>query len=277
MARSLAAQRFFDPAPRDGTTLLGRMRRDLGNHGPSGRSVRPVLATMSATCATRPRVPDGRAARRGGAAAVRRERLRLSAGVRSMFLELGHSGSRERSVFWPAPLVGTLSCCMPPVPGSSESGHGPASGCVATRPGLQGTVVDLPHVRDSAVEAAKEAGVADRFTAVAGDFFKEVPGADLFLLKQILHDWDDESCLTILRNCRSAAKPGARAVVVESVVGGVGEPSFGALLGMNMVVAAEGQERGFEQFDALYAATGWRRVSTKPTRSPQFVQELEAI
>lgn len=180
-------------------------------------------------------------------------------------------------MFWPAPLVGTLSCCMPPVPGSSESGHGPASGCVATRPGLQGTVVDLPHVRDSAVEAAKEAGVADRFTAVAGDFFKEVPGADLFLLKQILHDWDDESCLTILRNCRSAAKPGARAVVVESVVGGVGEPSFGALLGMNMVVAAEGQERGFEQFDALYAATGWRRVSTKPTRSPQFVQELEAI
>ncbi|MDQ0779947.1 hypothetical protein QF026_008413 [Streptomyces aurantiacus] len=142
---------------------------------------------------------------------------------------------------------------------------------------LKGVVLDMPHVVDSAVEAAGEAGVLDRFSAVAGDFFKEVPAADLYLLKMVLHDWSDEQCLTILRNCRASANPGARAAVVESVVGKVGESNFGALLDMNMLAATHGQERDLDEYDALYAQSGWRRVATKPTRSPQIIQELEAI
>ncbi|WP_416960423.1 methyltransferase [Streptomyces sp. Agncl-13] len=146
-----------------------------------------------------------------------------------------------------------------------------------TRPELAGMVLDMPHVVDSAVQAAGEAGVLDRFTAVPGDFFEDVPAADLYLLKMVLHDWDDAQCLTILRNCRASAKPGARAVVVESVVDKVGEPGFGALLDINMLAATHGQERDFAEFDALYAASGWQRVSTKPTRTPQFIQELVAV
>lgn len=146
-----------------------------------------------------------------------------------------------------------------------------------TRPELTGTVLDLPHVMDGAVQAAGEAGVLDRFTAVPGDFFKEVPAADLYLLKMVLHDWDDARCLTILRNCRASAEPGARAVVVESVVGKVGEPDFGSLLDMNMLAGTHGQERDLDEFDALYAASGWQRISTKPTRSPQVIQELVAV
>ncbi|MEW1725208.1 methyltransferase [Streptomyces sp. NPDC093109] len=146
-----------------------------------------------------------------------------------------------------------------------------------TAPDLTGVVLDMPHVVDSAVEAAARAGVQDRFSAVGGDFFKEVPAADLYLLKMILHDWSDDQCLTILRNCRAAAKPGARAAVIESVVGQVGEPNFGALLDMNMLAATHGQERDFAEFDALYAESGWKRVDIKPTRSPQFIQILEAI
>src|SRR5260370_7238213 len=69
-----------------------------------------------------------------------------------------------------------------------------------------------------------EAGLADRFTGVAGNFFEEVPSADLYLLKMILHDWDDDACRKILRNCRASARPGARALVGEAVNGQTGEP-----------------------------------------------------
>ncbi|MQY40845.1 Mitomycin biosynthesis 6-O-methyltransferase [Streptomyces sp. RB17] len=143
--------------------------------------------------------------------------------------------------------------------------------------GLTGVVLEMPHVVDSAVEAASKAGVLDRFSAVSGDFFKEVPAADLYLLKMIIHDWNDAECLTILRNCRASAKPGARAAVFDCVVGKTGEPNYGALLDMNMLVGSDGQERDFDEFDALYAKSGWRRVATKPTRSPQVIQVLEAI
>src|SRR5258708_11030128 len=112
-----------------------------------------------------------------------------------------------------------------------------------------------------------EAGLADRFTGVAGNFFEEVPSADLYLLKMILHDWDDDACRTILRNCRASARPGARALVVESVIGKTGEPSFAALLDMNMLAGTFGQERDYAEFGALYAATGWRRIATtRPAR-----------
>ncbi|MCD0482598.1 acetylserotonin O-methyltransferase [Streptacidiphilus sp. ASG 303] len=146
-----------------------------------------------------------------------------------------------------------------------------------TRPGLTGMVLDLPHVMDSAVRAAEEAGVLDRFSAVPGDFFKEVPAADLYLLKMVLHDWDDEQCVQILRNCRASAKPGTRGVVIEAVVGRIGEPSFGALLDMNMLAGTTGQERDFDAYDALYAASGWRRTSTLQTSTPWSVQEIVAV
>lgn len=144
-------------------------------------------------------------------------------------------------------------------------------------PGLKGIVLDRPGVVDGAIRQAAEAGLADRFTGLAGDFFKEMPPADLYLLKMILHDWDDDACRTILRNCRASARPGARAVVVESVIGKTGEPSFAALLDMNMLASSSGQEREYREFDALYAATGWRRIAATQTRTPQVIQELQAI
>ena len=85
-------------------------------------------------------------------------------------------------------------------------------------PGLKGIVLDRPGVVDGAIRQAAESGLADRFTGVAGDFFRQVPSADLYLLKMILHDWDDDACRTILRNCRASARPGARALLVEQVI-----------------------------------------------------------
>src|SRR5258708_17193407 len=80
-----------------------------------------------------------------------------------------------------------------------------------------------------------EAGLADRFTGVAGNFFEEVPSADLYLLKMILHDWDDDACRKILRNCRASARPGARALLADSVIRKTGEPGVAALLHLTML------------------------------------------
>lgn len=87
-----------------------------------------------------------------------------------------------------------------------------------------GQVFYLPPVVDGAQAAAKEAGLQARFSALAGDFFTSVPPADYYLLKWILHDWPDQECLQILGNCRKAGGPGARMLVVESLIGEVGRP-----------------------------------------------------
>ena len=145
-------------------------------------------------------------------------------------------------------------------------------------PDLRGVVLDLPDVVKGATAAAERAGLAERFTAVAGDFFTEIPTGDLYLLKMILHDWPDEPCRRILRNCRAAARPGARAIVVEAVIAEVGKPDYGHLIDMTMLTAAGGQERDLGEFDALFTDCGWRRVAIRPTRWAQYsIIELEAV
>jgi O-methyltransferase domain/Dimerisation domain len=148
---------------------------------------------------------------------------------------------------------------------------------MAAHPEIRGQVLDLPHAVGGAEQAAAQAGLADRFSAVAGDFFVEVPAADYYLLKWILHDWSDEECVAILRNCRASARPGARLLVMEAVVGDLGTPDPAALLDLNMLAASSGQERDLAEFDALFAASGWRRVAASPTRSLFTLLELEAV
>ncbi len=113
----------------------------------------------------------------------------------------------------------------------------------------------------AARQAAEKDGLGDRFTAVPGDFFASVPGAGLYLLKAILHDWDDDSCVRILRNCRTAAWPGARLVVIENVIREPGKDRFASLLDMNMLAVLPGQEREIGHYDELFAASGWERTA----------------
>jgi hypothetical protein len=141
-------------------------------------------------------------------------------------------------------------------------------------PGLRGTVIDLPQAADAARRAAEAEGLSDRFSAMAGDFFADVPGADLYLLKAILHDWDDESCVRILRNCREAARPGARMVVVENVISDPVRDRFAALLDMNMLAVSPGQERDLAEYDALFTASGWQRAVMHPLSGSRAVLEL---
>jgi hypothetical protein len=142
---------------------------------------------------------------------------------------------------------------------------------------LHGMVLDLPQAAATAERAAELDGLSDRFSGVAGDFFAEVPGADLYLLKAILHDWDDGSCLRILRNCREAARPGARLVVIENVILDPARDRFAALLDLNMLVVTTGQERELAAYDELFAASGWKRTAIHPLSGGRSLLEMQTV
>jgi hypothetical protein len=144
-------------------------------------------------------------------------------------------------------------------------------------PELRGMVLDLPQSAEAARQAADQDGLGERFSAVPGDFFAEVPAADLYLLKAILHDWDDASCVRILRNCRDAARPGARLLVIENVILDPARDRFAALLDMNMLAVSTGQERELPAYDELFAASGWKRTAIHPLSGGRSLLEAATI
>jgi hypothetical protein len=127
-------------------------------------------------------------------------------------------------------------------------------------PSLRGGVLDLPHIVPDAEAAARAEGLQSRFTAVAGDFFEKVPPADLYVLKFIMHDWDDDRCVRILANCRASLAEGGRVVIVDMHVGDIGEPGLGPIMDMNMLDMTGGMERQAGELDKLFAAAGLRRL-----------------
>jgi O-methyltransferase domain/Dimerisation domain len=159
---------------------------------------------------------------------------------------------------------------------------GGANGALVLRlmqahPEITGQVFDLPHIVDGARKAAADAGLAERFTAVGGDFFAgPLPAADYYLLKWVLHDWDEAECVSILRNVRAGAALCSKMLVVEAVVGEIGKPDAAALIDINMLVTTNGQERDLAELDALFGVSGWTRVAARPITPPQFMIEVEA-
>ena len=138
-------------------------------------------------------------------------------------------------------------------------------------PALRGVVFDRPDV-----VAAIADDVADgRIEVVGGDFFEAVPAADLYLLKFVLHDWDDESCVEILSRCREAMVPGGRIAIVDFLIGNRHDPGVVALMDLNMLAMATGRERTIAEFDALLTKAGLRRCAVRTTDSPQGI--IEAV
>lgn len=149
---------------------------------------------------------------------------------------------------------------------------------MTVNPELRGVVLDLPHVSAAALEAAEKAGLAGRLEVVSGDFFEAVPAdGDLYLLRYVLHDWSDDACVRILKNCRKAMAPRARVVVLEMILGAIGEEPFAVpSQDLNMMVMLGGRERAVAQFDELFGAAGLRRIAVTPTESPMGVIEAVA-
>lgn len=154
-------------------------------------------------------------------------------------------------------------------------GHGRLLAALLERaPGLEGVLFDLPEVVAGAAAILEPRGVAARVRCVGGSFFESVPGGgDLYLLKDIVHDWDDERALTILRNCRAAMPAGARLVLVERVIEPGNAPSPAKLLDISMMVITGGRERSAADYSALLEAAGLTLQHITATRSAHSLVE----
>ncbi|MFF0001166.1 methyltransferase [Streptomyces avermitilis] len=129
---------------------------------------------------------------------------------------------------------------------------------------LSGVLVDTPGGVEGAPGRLSAAGVADRCEIVAGDFFASVPvGGDRYVIKSVLHDWDDEQCVAILRTCREAMAEAARILIVEIVAPPVvdtGTDPFLAVSDLNLLILTRGRERTEAEFADLLASAGLRLV-----------------
>ncbi|WP_337174759.1 methyltransferase [Paludisphaera sp.] len=148
---------------------------------------------------------------------------------------------------------------------------------LVSAPRASGVLFDTPAGLAGAEELLKARGVAGRCERVAGDFFESVPaGGDLYVLKWILHDWDDRRAAVILRNCREAAGKGARILVIESVLPDGDAPSPGRLSDLNMMAMTGGRERSASEYRGLLEAAGFRDVRVRETGSPYGIVEAVA-
>ena len=132
------------------------------------------------------------------------------------------------------------------------------------------------HPRYEGCRAAAAQGLAERSSVLAGDFFASVPDADLYLLKHILHDWNDGQGIRILENCRRAMRPGGRVIVIELLLGEIGEPGPAPFMDLNMMVMLTGRERTLSEYRALLKQAGFRFDKSSPIRSSMAVIEAVA-
>ena len=151
-------------------------------------------------------------------------------------------------------------------------GNGALIAAIASAaPTLRGIVFDSPSGSAEASRELEASGLAERCEVRTGDFFRSVPGgADAYILKNVIHDWDDERSLTILRNCRQAISADGRLLLIERVTPAQIGASAGhrrwAMVDLHMLVMLGGRERTEAEFQALFAAAGfqWQRTLSLP-------------
>jgi O-methyltransferase domain len=143
-------------------------------------------------------------------------------------------------------------------------------------PGMRGAVFDMPATIKTANQQPGDDTCVGRCSYIAGDFFESVPpGADAYLLCGVVHDWDDNRVITILRNCRKAMTKNGRLLVVDMVVPETDPKSFSKLLDLNMLAMTGGRERAKAEFRALLGAADYKLTRIIPTMAPQSV--IEAV
>jgi len=148
-------------------------------------------------------------------------------------------------------------------------GHGSLLAAIlAANPEARGVLFDLSHVVATAAPVLEAAGVRNRCEVVGGSMFESVPeGCAAYVMKFILHDWDDADCIRILQACRRAMQPDARLFVIERLVGSPNADPAVKLSDLNMLVGPGGQERTREEFTALFRTGGLRLADVVETRA----------
>jgi hypothetical protein len=155
-------------------------------------------------------------------------------------------------------------------------GHGGLLlGLLSRAKGARGAVYDL----EQGLAAARAAGLDHdaRVDLIQGDFFQSVPaGGDLYALKYILHDWDDDRCVTILRHIKKGLAPGGRVIVCEVLVGPHNTNDFAKWMDLHMMAMPGGRERTKDEYAALFERAGMKLTRAIPTACPMWVLEAEA-
>jgi 2,7-dihydroxy-5-methyl-1-naphthoate 7-O-methyltransferase len=148
---------------------------------------------------------------------------------------------------------------------------------LSSYPHLRGILVDLVARSPEAVAMLKEVHVEDRCESQVIDFFGPLPaGADVYILRNIIHDWPDERATAILRRCTDAAGAAGRVLVVERVVTMNGDQQELTGMDLRMLVLFGGRERVLEEFNALAEAAGLRLLGSRPTTSAYWLLEYVA-
>jgi O-methyltransferase domain/Dimerisation domain len=138
----------------------------------------------------------------------------------------------------------------------------------------RGVLADRPHVLSEAAALIASRGLADRITLEPIDFFTSIPDrGDAYLLSHVIHDWSEDECLTILRNCRTAMKPASRLLIIEMVLPPGNAPHPGKMLDLAMLVMPGGEERTADGYAMLLARAGFEMTRVVPTRSAVSVVE----
>lgn len=155
-------------------------------------------------------------------------------------------------------------------------GHGfLLSQILKANPAIKGILFDVEPVITGSDSLLESESVTDRIEKVSGDFFKEVPSADAYIMKHIIHDWDDERAVLIMRNIHSAVKGGGKLLLVEMVVPEDNAPHDSKLLDLEMLASPGGLERNADEYRQLFARSGFQLSRIIPTRSPFSI--IEAV
>lgn len=147
---------------------------------------------------------------------------------------------------------------------------------LATHPKIQGTVQDLPHVTVKATERFDRQGLTGRADVVPMSFLEGVvEGGDAYVMKWIIHDWNDADSTAILRNCHAAMRNEARLLLIEAIIPPPNEPALSKFMDLNMMVMLGGRERTEAEYRALLEGAGFKLKGITPTHTEMRV--IEAV
>jgi len=150
-------------------------------------------------------------------------------------------------------------------------------GVLAAHEHLSGVVFDQPHVVTAAQPVIAAAGLTERCTIAGGDFFTDaLPAADVYVMAQVLHDWDDARSLAILRNCRRSIARDGRLLLLEQVMPDGDTPSYAKLLDLIMLVLLGGKERTESEWRALLAGGGFELLEITPRPATNLIEAAPA-
>ena len=195
------------------------------------------------------------------------EQLKVFNAAMTAFSTLHFTGVLEAYDFSPAKQIVDVG-----------GGHGKIiSEILKNNPGMRGILFDKPHAFEGGQRTVSLFGLTDRCEVVSGDFFVSVPaGADAYLLSRVIHDWDDDKAVAILKVVRGAIAPHGKLLLLENMLRPAASGAVYPILSdLNMLIHTGGCERTEAEYRALYRAAGFELTKTVVTKSPTGTTVIE--